>query len=605
MQTKQGWMNQKISLDLQSGISVKPLSLDILRKISEREFFDKGILFNQNCEEAFKFTELYVWEKYLLKEWKELGLWEKYKPIQFDSVDEFFYYDNNIGMWKLDSLKLYDIMKFFVNGSYKSEDILDSVWCPVGGKYKYTINDQRGSCVFSNFPMNQDTLSYGVSMFMNQIAQHYYTDLFVKLMYQGGKPPLPYFNEKLSIEKKLKGSLPKIVQKSWKKLVIYESNKIFSKKLKKKDCSVAIEEVNKNHNTKFKCENPNKKKHFKNCCCMKIVKQMIPLQLQRIQISKQRQIVDSLTKNMVSQTRTKEPFKPYTQRKPKYDKIIKELFDIEKRPTSYTKKNFIDKKGMWMEQFHLFNDCLYKKIEHLYKYRNEYQEMISPFNYGALINNYQMGLTFQNNRIENGLQDRKLGFDGKWIIEKLFRYCEEVPEIKEGLQYQFFVDSHIHDTERFMIFHSLIHSDEDVDDDTEMKIYRCVQRLRHWVGHSWSDNELQAEFFLSQHYLKSEGGQSVIRADRKINNSFEAKGYLCELKVKRGEILTRRKRGPLVEDECIMIKKHLNKDNLRIWKVKSQGVYKGNHQPQLKRVSEVKKIPNNPFWNTDEYPRYY
>ena len=40
MQTKQGWMNQKISLDLQSGISVKPLSLDILRKISEREFFD-------------------------------------------------------------------------------------------------------------------------------------------------------------------------------------------------------------------------------------------------------------------------------------------------------------------------------------------------------------------------------------------------------------------------------------------------------------------------------------------------------------------------------------------------------------------------------------
>ena len=43
--------------------------------------------------------------------------------------------------------------------------------------------------------------------------------------------------------------------------------------------------------------------------------------------------------------------------------------------------------------------------------------MISPFNYGALINNYQMGLTFQNNRIENGLQDRKLGFDGKWIIE--------------------------------------------------------------------------------------------------------------------------------------------------------------------------------------------
>ena len=126
MQTKQGWMNQKISLDLQSGISVKPLSLDILRKISEREFFDKGILFNQNCEEAFKFTELYVWEKYLLKEWKELGLWEKYKPIQFDSVDEFFYYDNNIGMWKLDSLKLYDIMKFFVNGSYKSEDILDS-----------------------------------------------------------------------------------------------------------------------------------------------------------------------------------------------------------------------------------------------------------------------------------------------------------------------------------------------------------------------------------------------------------------------------------------------------------------------------------------------
>jgi hypothetical protein len=48
-----------------------------------------------------------------------------------------------------------------------------------------------------------------------------------------------------------------------------------------------------------------------------------------------------------------------------------------------------------------------------------------------------------------------------------------------------------------------------------------------------------------------------------------------------------------------------DKDNLRIWKVKSQGVYKGNHQPQLKRVSEVKNIPNNPFWNTNKYPRYF
>ena len=92
-----------------------------------------------------------------------------------------------------------------------------------------------------------------------------------------------------------------------------------------------------------------------------------------------------------------------------------------------------------------------------------------------------------------------------------------------------------------------------------------------------------------------------------LYNSFEAKGYLCELKVKRGEILTRRKRGLLVEDECIMIKKHLNKDNLRIWRVKSSGVYKSNTQSGYKKLYEVKKgnIPNNPLWNTDEYPRYY
>ena len=603
MQTKQGWMNLKFRLDTRIG-QTKPVSLDILRKYNSRDIHS-SLIVNDISFNAFLLCELYVWEKGLLKEWEELGLWEKYKPIQFDSVEEFFSYDKNNNSVSYDYHKLYDIMKYFVNGSYKSEDILDSVWCPIGGKYKYTENDQRGSCVFSQFPYSQPNLTYGVSSVMNQIASHYYNDLFVKKMYEGGKPPLPYFNEKLSIQKKM-GSLPKIVQKSWKKLVIHESNKIFSKKLKKKFCSDAIEEVNKNQNTNFKCENPNKKKFFKNCCSLKIVKQMIPLQLQRIQNSKQRQIMDNFSKNMVGHTRTKEPLKPYTQRKPKYDKIIEELFDIEQRPTSYTKKNLIDKKGMWIEQFHLFNDCLYKKIEHLYKYRNEYQEMISPFNYGALINNYQMELTFQSNRIEVGLKDPTLGFDGKWTIEKLFRYCEEVSEIKEGLQYQFGIEPHSAG-ERFMIFHSLIRPDEDVDDDTEMKIYRCVQRVRHWVGHSWSDNDLQAEFFLSQHYLKDEGGQSAVERNSRVGKSFEAFGYLCELKVKRGEILTRRKRGLLVEDECIMIKKHLNKDNLRIWRVKSSGVYKSNTQSGYKKLYEVKKgnIPNNPLWNTDEYPRYY
>jgi len=63
----------------------------------------------------------------------------------------------------------------------------------------------------------------------------------------------------------------------------------------------------------------------------------------------------------------------------------------------------------------------------------------------------------------------------------------------------------------------------------------------------------------------------------------------------------------LVEDECIMIKKYLNKDNLRIWKVKSKGVTSGPIQPSIKKQYEVKKenIPNNPFWNTNKYPRYF
>ena len=59
--------------------------------------------------------------------------------------------------------------------------------------------------------------------------------------------------------------------------------------------------------------------------------------------------------------------------------------------------------------------------------------------------------------------------------------------------------------------------------------------------------------------------------------------------------------------EFILFKKYLNKDNLRIWKVKSKGVTSGPIQPSIKKQYEVKKenIPNNPFWNTNKYPRYF
>ena len=271
MTTKQEWMNQRFPLEF-SGVTSKPIPLETLRKISERELLEKGIIQTDENIDAYKFTELYVWEKYLLKEWKELGLWERYKSIQFDSVDEFFSYDDSTDEFGYDLDKLYDIMKFFINGSYKSDKILSSVWNPDTPQY------QRGSSVFSNFPYLQPTLVYGVSMLMNQIAQHYYIDLFVQKMYEGGKPPLPYFNEKLSYEKS-EGLLPRVIEKSFTKEVIHQSNKLFHKKLKKKDCSVAIEIVNKMNNTDFKCENPNKKKFFKNCCCMKIVRELIPLQL--------------------------------------------------------------------------------------------------------------------------------------------------------------------------------------------------------------------------------------------------------------------------------------------------------------------------------------
>ena len=81
---------------------------------------------------------------------------------------------------------------------------------------------------------------------------------------------------------------------------------------------------------------------------------------------------------------------------------------------------------------------------------------------------------------------------------------------------------------------------------------------------------------------------------------------MCELKVKRKEILTRRIRGFVDEKESVMVKKDLNKDNLKVWEVVCPWAnLGGKHNMIIKRQLDDSEIPDNPFWNTDTYPDYY
>ena len=540
----------------------------------------------------FMMTELYCVEKHLLPEWKEYGLWNDYPEIQFDSISDNEMVVQSDDYPKINTSELFKLMKYFINGSYKNEECLETTY-PINSK-----KQEFGMKIWTDFPWHLPFVMSDSFSFMNEISMNHIKNLYVKSIYEGLKPPIPTYNEVMEIDKRLDGLIKK-VEKKFQKDIIHNSNKLFGNNLKKKKCSDALEQVNNDNSSDFVCNNPNKNKRFKNCCLKRVMTEFFIDDKDRISKSYHRQVFDIYEDELYDSTEKRKnykPFKPLTKRTSKYDDIIKELFEIEQRPTDYTKKKFIDKKKMYLEHWYLFNDYHYKNLEHLYKYREEYQEMIGPVYYGTCINFHQMRMSIQSNRIENGLKDGTI--KGSWIIEKLYRYCSEDSKRKDGMEYQIDLRKNY---QRCGIIFSLINPSEDVDGDTEMTIYRGVQRPRHWVGHSWTTDKKEAQFFIKQTLLKGDNGQLLDEWDDQ-----DKKGYLCELKVKRKEILTRRIRGFVDEKESVMVKKDLNKDNLKVWEVVCpRANLGGKHNMIIKRQLDDSEIPDNPFWNTDTYPDYY
>lgn len=597
MNPKLPFLNKRYTLELQDswiqqGGRIIKASFEHYLDTPKSEL-NKYFKINELNHYIFMMTELYCVEKKLLPEWKEFGIWNNYPEIQFDSIS-----DNDMVVQCMGDdtpvvsrLELFKLMKYFINGSYKNEECLETT-------YPIASNGQEfGTKIWTSFPWHLPYVFSDTFSFMNEISMNHIKNLYVKSIYEGLKPPIPTYNELIEIDKRLDGLINK-VDKKFKKEIIQSSNKLFNNKLKKKKCSDVLEQINNDDSSDFVCDNPNKNKRFKNCCLKRIMTELFIGDKDRITKSYHRQIFDIFNEQLWDSTEKRKnytPFKPLTKRTSKYDDIIKELFEIEQRPTSYTKKNFIDKKKMYLEHWYLFNDYHYKNLEHLYKYREEYQEMVGTVYFGALINFHQMRMTLQSNRIENGLQNKSI--KPSWTIEKLYRYCSEDSKRKDGINYQLDIGKKF---PRIGVIYKLISPSEDVDDDTEMTIYRGVQRPRHWIGHSWTTDKKEAQFFIKQTLLKGDNGQCVDEWDDK-----DLKGYLCELKVKRKEILTRRIRGMLEEHESIMVKKDLNKDNLKVFEVVCPIQSGSKHTLTIIRQLDDSDIPDNPFWNTDTYPDYY
>lgn len=600
MNPKLPFLNKKYTLELKDSLSIqgqkwsrKKISFEIYLGIPP-SVIKENLNFSEFNHNIFTMTELYCAEKHLLPEWKEFGLWNNYPEIQFDSIsdNDMVFQPMGDDIPSVDQSELFKLMKYFINGSYKNEECLETTYPTTSNGLEFGVK------IWTSFPWHLPFVMSNTFSFMNEISMNHIKNLYVKSIYEGLKPPIPTYNELVEIDKRLDG-LVKKVEKKFQKEIIQSNKKLFSNKLKKKKCSDALEQINNDKTSDFVCDNPNKNKRFKNCCFKRVMTEYFIDDKDRFTKSYHRQIFDIFTEKLgIEHEKRKNytPFKPLTKRTSKYDDIIKELFEIEQRPTSYTKKNFIDKKKMYLEHWYLFNDYHYKNLEHLYKYREEYQEMVGAVYFGALINFHQMRMTLQSNRIENGLQNKSI--KPSWTIEKLYRYCSEDSKRKEGMEYQIDIKKQF---QRIGIIYKLIDPSVDVDGDTEMTIYRGVQRVRHWVGHSWTTEISEAQFFIKQTLLKGENGQLVDEWDDQ-----DKKGYLCELKVKRKEILTRRIRGSSDEQESVMVKKDLNKDNLKVWEVECPLDPLGNKDTiKIIRQLDDSEISDNPFWNTDTLPDYY
>ena len=152
MNPKLPFLNKKYTLELQDswiqqGGKIINASFEHYLEASKGEL-NKYFKINELNHYIFMMTELYCVEKYLLPEWKEFGLWNNYPEIQFDSIS-----DNDMVVQCMGDdtpvvsrLELFKLMKYFINGSYKNEECLETT-------YPIASNGQEfGTKIWTSFP---------------------------------------------------------------------------------------------------------------------------------------------------------------------------------------------------------------------------------------------------------------------------------------------------------------------------------------------------------------------------------------------------------------------------------------------------------------------